>query len=325
MTGVRFADVELRPAEFLNLTSLTLEEFEALVAPFEAAFQGRRGGSMGNPEPLHRLSDLPAVNAGRSAVLPAHLPEDLRCSSGSGATVRHEPEQSQPVDPCSAASVARGAARPRRCPRPLPHGSRAPAGCLGGAARGRAAAGACALPSLCLQSWAGLPPFAHDGTERRIPQNPAEQTQCYSGKKKDHTVKNILLVNAVLIILFLSDTVGGRIHDKRLAEATPYPLPAGSRLLQDLGFLAFTLPQVEILMPRKKPPGAELPPAQQRANQALHSRRLRIEHVNSSVKRCRVVKDRIRLWKQGVRDVVMEICCALHNFRVRLTPWQPMV
>jgi hypothetical protein len=39
MTGVRFADVQARPAEFLNLTSLTLEEFEALVAPFEAAFQ----------------------------------------------------------------------------------------------------------------------------------------------------------------------------------------------------------------------------------------------------------------------------------------------
>jgi hypothetical protein len=61
------------------------------------------------------------------------------------------------------------------------------------------------------------------------------------------------------------------------------------------------------------------------ANQALHSRRLRIEHVNSSVKRCRIVKDRIRLWKKGIRDVVMEICCALHNFRVRLTPWQPMI
>jgi len=38
MTGVRFADVQARPAEFLNLTSLTLEEFEVLVAPFEAAF-----------------------------------------------------------------------------------------------------------------------------------------------------------------------------------------------------------------------------------------------------------------------------------------------
>jgi hypothetical protein len=96
-------------------------------------------------------------------------------------------------------------------------------------------------------------------------------------------------------------------------------------LLQDLGLLAFTLPQVEILMPTKKPRGQELPPEQQRANQALHHRRLRIEHVNSSVKRCRIVKDRIRLWKEGVRDLVMELCCALHNFRVRLTPWQPMI
>ena len=71
-------------------------------------------------------------------------------------------------------------------------------------------------------------------------------------------------------ILFLSDTYGGRIHDKRIAEATPYPLPAGSRLLQDLGFLAFTLPQVEILMPTKKPRGEELTVEQQRTNQALH-------------------------------------------------------
>jgi hypothetical protein len=39
----------------------------------------------------------------------------------------------------------------------------------------------------------------------------------------------------------------------------------------------------------------------------------------------RVVKDRIRLWKDGVRDLVRELCCALHTFRVRLTPWQPMV
>ncbi len=95
--------------------------------------------------------------------------------------------------------------------------------------------------------------------------------------------------------------------------------------MQDLGFLAFTLPQVAILMPTKKPRGQELTREQQAANHALTQRRLRIEHVNSSVKRCRIVKDRIRLWKEGVRDVVMEICCVLHNFRVRLTPWQPMI
>jgi DDE superfamily endonuclease len=129
----------------------------------------------------------------------------------------------------------------------------------------------------------------------------------------------------LLVILFLSDTHGGRTHDLRIAEATPYPLPAGSGLLQDLGFLSFTLPQVEILMPTKKPRGTELPLEQQLANQVLNQRRLRIEHVNSSVKRCRIVKDRIRLWKDGVRDLVMELCCALHTCRVRLHPWLPMI
>jgi hypothetical protein len=169
--------------------------------------------------------------------------------------------------------------------------------------------------------------LAHDGTERRIvrPHDPAEPKASYSGKKREHTGNNVLLVNALLVILFLSDTHGGRVHELRLAEATPYPLPAGSGLLQELGFLSFTLPQVEILMPTKKPRGAELTLEQPRANQARNQRRRRIEHVNSSVKRCRVVKDRIRLWKDGARDLVMELCCALHNFRVRLTPWQPIV
>jgi hypothetical protein len=138
-------------------------------------------------------------------------------------------------------------------------------------------------------------------------------------------VKNVLLVNAPLTILFLSDTPGGRVHEQRMAKAIPYPLPAGSQLWQDLGFLAFTRPQVEMLMPPKKPRGRELTWEQHVANQALKQRRLRSEHGNSSVKRCRIVKDRLRLWKQGIRDRVMELCCALHNFRVRLTPWQPMV
>ena len=138
-------------------------------------------------------------------------------------------------------------------------------------------------------------------------------------------MKNLLLVNASLTMLFLSETADGHVHDKHLADATPYPLPAGSQLLQDLGFLAFTLPQVEILMPTRKPRGHELTPEQKVANHVLARRRVRIEQVNSSVKRCRIVKDTLRLVKQGVRDLVMELCCALHNFRVRLTPWLPMI
>jgi hypothetical protein len=58
--------------------------------------------------------------------------------------------------------------------------------------------------------------------------------------------------------------------------------------VQALGCLAFTLPQVESLMPTKKPRGQERTQEQAVANQALHYRRLCIEHVNSSVKRCRI-------------------------------------
>src|SRR5919107_3984752 len=39
MTHLRFTDVQDRPTEFLDFTSLTLDEFHRLVPPFEEAFQ----------------------------------------------------------------------------------------------------------------------------------------------------------------------------------------------------------------------------------------------------------------------------------------------
>jgi hypothetical protein len=41
MAGVRCADLQSRPMEFLDFTSLTLDEFQQLVPPFEAAFHAR--------------------------------------------------------------------------------------------------------------------------------------------------------------------------------------------------------------------------------------------------------------------------------------------
>jgi len=87
-------------------------------------------------------------------------------------------------------------------------------------------------------------------------------------------VKNVLLIDAALTILFLTDTYAGSTHDKRIAEATPYPLPAGSQLLQDLGFLAFTLPQVEVIMPTRKPRGRALTRAQKATNRRIARRRV---------------------------------------------------
>lgn len=138
-------------------------------------------------------------------------------------------------------------------------------------------------------------------------------------------MKNLLLIDLTLSILLLTDTYDGRVHDKRIADDYPYPLPVGSCLLQDLGFLAFTLAGVDDLTPFKKPKGGELTAAQKAFNHELASLRIRIEHVNSSVKRCRIVKDVCRLHVVGARDAVMEIACSLHNFRLSLFPWQPLL
>jgi hypothetical protein len=138
-------------------------------------------------------------------------------------------------------------------------------------------------------------------------------------------VQHVVLINAALTILFLSDTYAGSTHDQRMAEATPYPWPTGSRWLQDLGFLAFTLDHVEMIRPTKKPRGRALTRAQKAAHRRIARRRVRLEPVNSRVKRCRIVHDTNRLRKAGGRELVREMCGALHNFRVRLIPWQPMV
>src|SRR2546422_9012841 len=41
MAGVRFTELQSRPMEFLDFTSLTLDEFQQLVPPFEAAFHAQ--------------------------------------------------------------------------------------------------------------------------------------------------------------------------------------------------------------------------------------------------------------------------------------------
>ena len=51
-------------------------------------------------------------------------------------------------------------------------------------------------------------------------------------------------------------------------------------------------------------------------NRIFSSVRVVVEHVIAGVKRCRIVKDVLRLTTKGISDVVMEIACGLHNLRV---------
>jgi hypothetical protein len=122
-------------------------------------------------------------------------------------------------------------------------------------------------------------------------------------------------------ICFLSVTSEGKANDKILAELEGYRLPPGSYLYQDMGFQGFVLADVTIIQPKKKPRGGELTPPEKATNRRISSIRIRIEHAIGGVKRSRMVKARIRLLKDGMRDTMMETCCGLQNFRLQYRPW----
>jgi len=119
----------------------------------------------------------------------------------------------------------------------------------------------------------------------------------------------------------LSHTYEGKASDKSLAELAGYSLPPGSGLYQDKGFQGFFQNGITIFQPTKKPRGGELTPLEKATNRRISSIRIRIEHAIGGVKRYRIVKDTIRLLKDGMRDAVMETCCGLHNFRLQYRPW----
>jgi len=157
-----------------------------------------------------------------------------------------------------------------------------------------------------------------DGTERpvRRPQAEPAQRAHYSGRRKTHTVKNVLLV-AGRKVRALSATRPGRAHDKRVAEEewAGRRFPRGTLLLGDGGFAGYRPAGATLGRPVKARRGEELGALDRRYNLCLSRARVPVEHVLSGVKRSRIVSDEFRNRKAGLVDTVMELACGLHNFR----------
>ena len=157
-----------------------------------------------------------------------------------------------------------------------------------------------------------------DGTERRIerPQEDERQKKYYSGKKKGHTVKNVVVGGLNdRQVKYLSGTHEGKMHDKKVCDEDKIAIPANQELYQDTGFQGYKPAEVRIHQPMKKPAGEELEPADKIHNRLISKIRVAIEHVIGGVKRCRIVKEVYRNTKDHYDDLVMELACALHNFR----------
>jgi hypothetical protein len=92
-------------------------------------------------------------------------------------------------------------------------------------------------------------------------------------------------------------------------------IPEGTILYKDTAFQGYDPEGVLTIQPMKKPRGEELTQEQKDDNRLISKVRVIIEHIISGVKRCRIVKDVFRNTKDQYDDLVMEIACALHNFR----------
>jgi hypothetical protein len=161
--------------------------------------------------------------------------------------------------------------------------------------------------------------FIIDGTERPIrrPQDAERQKANYSGKKKHHTVKNNVITDKRTgKVKGLSPTVEGKRHDKKLADEQDGAFPPGSTLWKDTGFQGYEPKDVRTLQPTKKPKGRDLSPEEKATNRLISKDRILIEHTLGGVKVFRIVHDVFRNLREGFHDLVMELACGLHNFRL---------
>lgn len=157
-----------------------------------------------------------------------------------------------------------------------------------------------------------------DVTEREVGRSTDMQVQkeYYSGKKGYHTIKNILLTNGQGKVLYLGETFEGSAHDKRLYQEAELTFPDKDHcLLADLGFQGIDPEYARVVMPEKKPKGGELSAEQKSINTLISSIRVKVEHDIAGIKRCRIIRNKIRLHGWEVKDRVMNIACGLHNLR----------
>ncbi len=135
-----------------------------------------------------------------------------------------------------------------------------------------------------------------DGTERPIqrPKDHERQKANFSGKKKRHTRKNII------------------VNDDGIGDALPEDIPC----FVDTGFQGIETesPKLTVVMPKKKLRGGELSVEEKASNKETSRSRILSEHAIGGVKRYGIVSDIYRNHRSGLDDSVMLVACGLWNY-----------
>jgi DDE superfamily endonuclease len=221
---------------FLALTGLRLPEFESLLAAFARSYE------------RHYPADRTATGRPRQ-----------RRAGGGRTAVLHEPEQkllfllvylkTYPLQVVMAELF--GLSQPQ-----VNHWLRRLLPVLGDALDDLGV-----LPEREGQSFAEARPSPRliiDGTERRRqrPKNPEKQAAHYSGRKKTHCDKNVVVVEVGSNrVDYLSGTQAGRAADKSIADREGIVYPPGTVLYEDSGFQGYEPAGVKTRRAKKKAGG----------------------------------------------------------------------
>jgi hypothetical protein len=167
-------------------------------------------------------------------------------------------------------------------------------------------------------------PFAKevmlDGVERPTIRSKKAKIQGkhYSGKKKRHTRKSLVLVDSKKRILLLTPTKHGRVHDKKMSDKNllASKIPEEVSLVVDTGFQGIQKQHLNTLIPKKKPKGGFLTDLEKAWNRLVSSTRIVVEHAICGMKRFGAVAHIFRN-KNGIDDQFMNVCAGLWNFHLQ--------
>lgn len=162
-----------------------------------------------------------------------------------------------------------------------------------------------------------------DGTERPLqrPKDGNKQRQNYSGKKKRHTRKNLVINDENKRIVYVSPTRSGKTHDYHLfkAEFDPKTIPKQKALWLDKGFIGIhrDYPEATVVMPKRKPKSEPLSQQEKEQNKVISGIRMLSEHAIGGIKRLRIVTDQFRNKTERFNDQVMHLACGLWNYQLQ--------
>lgn len=140
---------------------------------------------------------------------------------------------------------------------------------------------------------------------RERPISNEEQKKCYSGKKKNHTFKNQLIVlpNGREIVDVVVGESGGK-SDINIWRSRAEEFAQTQRFIGDKGYVG----EAAIDTPHKKAKNRDITTEQKMENRLKAKSRIVVEHLIRLIKIYRVAGERFRLRAKNYAPVILTIC-----------------